>query len=396
MSNGIGRRSFLQLLGMGLGQAATLVQVANAEDRLSLERFREAERAAIEKHVAEFMDAYEVPGVSVAMARYGRLQLAAGFGWADRDAEIPVEPRHQFRIASVSKPITSMMIFRLIEDGQLQLTDRPFAEERLLASLLDELELPDEKRTQIQAIQIQHLLEHTSGGWGNKVHDPMFTWEALHLDHRELIRYTLETFPLLDEPGTTFRYSNFGYCVLGRVIEAVTTISYEQAVRKHLLQPAGVEQMTLGGRRKAERKPEEVCYYGQKGQKESPYARLMHVTRMDAHGGWIASPSQLVRLMLHVDGFDEPKDLLTANSIATMTTPSEVEPSYAKGWNVNEAGNWWHIGSFNGGAGILVRTSDRFCWAILVNTRSHEPEFTSDLDRLGWKIRRAVKRWPEV
>lgn len=384
------RRKFLALSGLGVLRPWAVRAEANG-DRLSLDRLQPAEQTAIEKHVAEFMDAYEVPGLSVAMARHGRLQLAAGFGWADREAEIPVEPRHQFRIASVSKPITSLMIFRLVEDGQLKLSDRPFADERLLASLLIDLELPDEKRTQIQSIQIQHLLEHTAGGWGNKVHDPMFTWEALHLDHRELIRYTLKTFPLLDEPGRKFRYSNFGYCVLGRVIEVITKGSYEDAVRKHLLQPAGVGEMTIGSRTKSERKPNEVCYYG---QKEKPYARLMHVSRMDAHGGWIASPSQLVRLMLHTDGFKSPPDLLDEDSLATMTTASEVEAHYAKGWSVNEAGNWWHIGSFNGGAAILVRTADRFCWAILVNTRSHDPEFTSDLDRLGWKIRRSIKRWP--
>ncbi len=70
----------------------------------------------------------------------------------------------------------------------------------------------------IEDITIEHLLTHTSGGWpNNDGHDPMF--HNPQMSQHELIAFTLRTRPLDHPPGTNYAYSNFGYCVLGRVIE---------------------------------------------------------------------------------------------------------------------------------------------------------------------------------
>ncbi len=348
---------------------------------------------AVRTLVADFMRKHRVPGLSLAVARHGRLRITCGFGHTDREGDVDVRPDHRFRIASASKPVTAVAVMQLIERGKLSLDHRVFAPDGLLRRFFDvQAERNAVRRGRIEAVTIQHLLEHTAGGWGNSERDPMFDPAALAFDHTRLIRWALRNRPLARDPGDDFEYSNFSYCLLGRVIEASTDQTYEKHVQAEVLKPAGITRMQLGGRGRSERLPDEVAYYG---QGEDPYGRSMNVRRMDAHGGWVATASDLVRLAVHVDGLPAPADILVEETIRTMTTPSAANPRYAKGWSVNEFGNWWHLGAFNGGASVLVRTRDGDSWALLVNTRSPDQEFLPDLDRLPWDLRAAIHDWPD-
>jgi N-acyl-D-amino-acid deacylase len=73
-----------------------------------------------------FMTENELPGSSLAVAKDGRLVYARGFGYADVEKQEPVQPDSLFRIASISKPVTSVAISRLIDAGKLTLDDRVF------------------------------------------------------------------------------------------------------------------------------------------------------------------------------------------------------------------------------------------------------------------------------
>src|SRR5690606_38655751 len=86
-------------------------------------------------------------------------------------------------------------------------------------------------------ITIRHLLQHLSGGWGNSRRDPMFRDPAIPMD--DLISSTLDSLPLEHEPGTHYDYSNFGYCILGRVIEELTGMEYADYIKSEILRPAG-------------------------------------------------------------------------------------------------------------------------------------------------------------
>jgi hypothetical protein len=76
-----------------------------------------------------------------------------------------------------------------------------------------------------------------------------------------------------------------------------------------------------------------------------------------------------------------------------MIGGSAANPGYAKGWQVNEAGNWWHNGSLPGTVSIVVRTNTRFCWAVLINTRRPNSDIVPDLDKLVWAMVGKVERW---
>jgi len=105
------------------------------------------------KTAKEFMKSYNIPGMSVAFAHKGEMKRIEAFGEASTG--VPLDGSHMFRIASISKPITAVGIFTLIQERKLRLNDLVFGQNGIL-----DYEGP-------QQITIQHLLNHTSGGWPN-------------------------------------------------------------------------------------------------------------------------------------------------------------------------------------------------------------------------------------
>ncbi|KVO60444.1 hypothetical protein WJ78_24470 [Burkholderia ubonensis] len=394
--------------------------------------FKDEDLAAIDEIVYGFMTTYRVPGMSIAIARDGRLVYAKGFGqasevflkiWPQRPGTGPeyveinsedVSIWNVFRIASVSKPITAVAIFKLVEQGKLNLSDTVFGVGALLGTDFGFGSLPAEQDPDsLRKITVQHLLEHTSGGWPNDSSDPMFA--QLTFDQSQLIRWVLENRRLDHVPGTVWSYSNFGYCLLGRVIEKVTGQTYAAFVLHNVLEPCGIRNMHIAGVTLADRRSDEVVYYAQpyfvkfnvEGQvvgfaraDDDPYS--IPVARMDSHGGWLASAVDLVRFVVHVDGLRQP-NILDANTINTMTTPTTAReiggdaPSYAKGWAVhrNGDGTWWHAGSLPGTTSLVVRSPQGFCWAALANTHRANSAMNDDLDSMMWNVRNAVSEWPD-
>ncbi len=135
---------------------------------------------------------------------------------------------------------------------------------------------------------------------------------ALPIHPRQIIRYSLGK-PLDFAPGTAYAYSNFGYCVLGRVIEAVAGKAYEEVVTRQVLQPVGIQHMRLGKNLLRDRAPREVKYYDSKHRtsraisgphigKEAPLPYGVEcIETMDANGGWIASAVDLMRFAVSLD-----------------------------------------------------------------------------------------------
>jgi len=386
----LSRRSAIKL---GVGGVA-LTAAASAPWWLqrapSMDEVSAAERQRMQSVAESFMQRFDAPGLSVAIAREGTLVYDEAFGFASREGHEPLLSSNLFRIASVSKPITSVGIFTLVEKGKINLQDTVFGSGGILGN--DYGTQPYKAFT--REISVDHLLTHTSGGWQNDASDPMFRFPQF--SHAELISWTLDNLRIEHPPGEHYAYSNFGYCVLGRVIEKVAQVPYDEYIRQHVLSPCKIEDMRISGNTLEQRAPHEVTYYGQNG--EDPYS--MNVTRMDSHGGWLASAADLVRFAVNIGGVEQKPGLLRQDSITTMTTPSTAAPAsdevkYARGWSVrnNGRGNWWHNGSLPGTTSILVRTAKGFCWAALTNTRRAEGDIGLALDQMVWDMTRQVKGW---
>ncbi|UGY05479.1 serine hydrolase domain-containing protein [Bradyrhizobium quebecense] len=341
---------------------------------------------------ADFMKEYDVAGLSIAVSITGKPAYVEAFGVADRESGEALTPQHRFRIASISKPVTSTGIFTLVEAGKLRLGDYVFGTNSILGQdypttpTLQSLRPLGSSRSPVEQITIEHLLTHTTGTWGNQYRDPMFM--NPDLKHRELINWTLEHMPLTSPPGESYAYSNFGYCILGRVIEKLSGRSYGQYIKDAVLKRCGITDMQIAGNTLRERASNEVKYYSQTGG--DPYR--MNVARMDSHGGWIATPSDLTTLFVHIDGFKDTEQLLTDDSLRVMSTPSTVNPRYAKGLFITANNNWWHSGLLDGTTTISVRTNGDFCWSAFTNTRSRDG-MARALDLLVWHMVKTVPDW---
>jgi len=349
--------------------------------------FSSADLATIRNTVNGVMQKHKVPGAAIAFAKDGRLVYAGGFGKLDSGGH-EVSPTNVFRLASISKAITAVTILSLVEQQQFNLTDTVFGDAGILGTTYGSKRYTANMR----AITVDHLLHHTSGGWDKDHADPMFRNNSY--SHAELIGWVLDnttdgsdekSMYHLDRPGAHYAYSNFGYCLLGRVIEAVTGQSYATYVQQNILSQCGITDMDIAGNTLADRRPDEAEYFGGN-------AYDMNVARMDSHGGWIASAIDYVRFIVRVDGFDTPPDILQPASIATMTTGSSANPRYAMGWELTPP-NWWHNGSLPGTTTIMVRTPDGFCWAALFNTRASSG-IDGDQDQMMWTIHDSVTAWP--
>ena len=351
--------------GMILGLGALLLTCCLASTMraaISETGVEDANLGGFDRLMREFMAENHVPGAELAVARHEKLIYARGFGLADTATRQPVEPTSLFRIASVTKPFTAAAILQLVEHGKLKLNDHPFE----MLGLVPYLEPGAHVDNRIYRITVEELLHHRGGFDRDKSFDPMFDSvhiaRALHMqppaDQVAIIRYMMGR-PLDFEPGTREAYSNFGYCVLGRVIERISGQRYDQYVRDHVLAPLRIHDMRLGHTLLNERFPSEVHYYDLQNRTGSsvfpptigkqvplPYG-AWDIDAMDSHGGWIASAVDLVRFGSSLNNRSNCP-ILHALSIETLFSrprlgadekpPKPENPFYACGWEVRPVG----------------------------------------------------------
>ena len=250
----ISRRTFLK---MTLGTAL-------APDGFQLVRYRSPETSAdsprtwitsgqaipslnaFDQTVRQFMQARNISSGALAVTRQGKLVLARGYSWTTDSTEI-VEPDSLFRIASLTKPFTSAAVMILVQGGKLTL-------EQKVVDILD-LKAPANQQVdpRLKNITILHLLQHL-GGWDrDTAFDPMFRdveiaktlGVKLPISTGDIITY-MNGKPLQHDPGSTYVYSNYGYCLLGRVIEKISKQSYIEYITDNILNKLGIRSMVPG------------------------------------------------------------------------------------------------------------------------------------------------------
>src|SRR5215208_4530283 len=373
-----------------------------------------------DQSIRDLMRKYAIPGGAVAVVRDGKLFYARGFGYADVENKTPVQPDALFRIASVSKPITSAAIMKLVEEGKLELDDRvaPF-----IAHLTPAQGATVDPRW--EQITIRQVLDHT-GGWDrdkpNGGFDPMFrpaiAAAAVNApapaSAETVIRY-MKGMPLDFNPGEKFVYSNFGYAILGRVIERLSGMPYEEYVRARVLQPVGANRTRLGKTRMSDALAGEVKYYIPGMGLNAPLVPSVfpgegavpvnyggyYVEALDAHGGWVASTVDLLRFVGGVDGRADRPDILSAASVAEMTSNGATVCAdgscyYAGGWfvrPVQSGATWWHGGDLPGTKAILVRSYYDVAWVALFNAGT-PANVGGELDAALWDALAHVTSFP--
>lgn len=370
------------------------------------------ELAAMDQMVSGLLRDWRIPGAAVAVTYQERLVYARGFGYADTASRRVVQPDDLFRIASVSKPITAVAALRLADAGLLDLAAPAFA---LLPTLGPPPgQSPDPR---LPAITGERLLWH-AGGWDRAVSgDPVFQNAQIAAalgvtapaSASDVIRYMLGR-SLDFDPGARYAYSNLGYMVLGRMIEAVTGESYETWVRREVLARAGITRMRIGRSRTADRAAGEVNYYDLQtapsvfpGQGTVPFPDGgFYLESMDSHGGWIASAVDLAKFLTAVDAADGRPDLVPGPTLFRMLAPPpgnlwQGPVHYGMGWLVRPIpGNWWHNGSLPGTSSFVARYASGVTVAAVFNARQMTANggFESQVDPGLGQALGAVTSWP--
>jgi CubicO group peptidase (beta-lactamase class C family) len=394
----------------------------------------DASLAPFDDAVQSFMQANTIPGAQLAVTRNNKLVLARGYSWIT-DIEAPVEPTSLFRLASVSKALTGAAIVRLVEDGKLSLRDR----------LVDRIDLPGTiSDPEINDIRVEHLLYHV-GGWnrhdreqGGSGVDPMSNDLRISSDYgvelpitRQVIMkwmnekyttYCIRKRHSLDfTPGTVDGavYSNYGYMLLGQIVEAVSGMGYEDFVATRLLQPLGIRRMRLGRTLLRDKLANEVLHHANKASNFSLRPNIMlagaPLNTMEQYGGhfnmendasngaWLGSAVDLVRF---ASTFDDPAcPIFSAASIATIFAKHAyvsvgVTSFDTCGWFVQLADpnpGQVKTGHFAGTAAMLdrwqdTRSGDKYTAALLFN----KDEGDADWDMIGL-VRDAARKigtWP--
>ena len=161
---------------------------------------------------------------TVLVAEHGKVVFAKGYGLANREWNQPNAPDTKFRLGSLTKQFTALLVMQLVEKGQLRL-DAPIS-----------TYLPDYPKATGDKITLHHLLTHTSG-IPNYTAQPGFEAISILPTTPAAFVRTFAGLPLDFEPGTAFRYSNSGYFLLGTIIEKVTGKPYAQVLTENILQP---------------------------------------------------------------------------------------------------------------------------------------------------------------
>jgi CubicO group peptidase (beta-lactamase class C family) len=166
---------------------------------------------------------------TVLVAEKGKVIFKKGYGLANMEWNIPHKPDTKFRIGSITKQFTSMLIMQLVEKGEIDLQGK----------LSDYL--PYYRKDIGEKVTIHHLLTHTSG-------IPSYTRDMAHLTEAHQDPYPVGEFvkkycsdELEFEPGSEYRYNNSGYFILGAIIETVTGKPYADVLQEKILDPAGMK-----------------------------------------------------------------------------------------------------------------------------------------------------------
>jgi len=207
------------------------------------------------------------------------------------------------------------------------------------------------------------------------------------------LSWVLDHVPLKSVPGDTSNFSEFDYFVLGRVIEKVSGMTYENYAKEIILRPAGITDMELGW--DSARRPHEVSYYFPSPTANSISDLLrprfngqvhenLYLSSGDAALGWIASAADLVKLMMKYQTCKSLHETINISRAASLADTAKAKGGSNFDWCATDStGDWREAFQFLGSSTIMMRSSSGFCCAILMNSfRPDSSEFFPDLFRI--------------
>lgn len=311
-------------------------------------------RAEAGEQVQGLMEERHIPGLTVAVAVNGQIVWSEGFGFADKESRIPACPDVQFRIASVSKPLTAAAAALLYEQGKLDL-NAPI--QQYVPSFPD-------KGEPITALE---LATHRSGIGDNR-NDP----DAPSGTHYERVTDSLERFkdaPLISKPGTRYTYSSYGYVLLSAAIEGASGQDFLSYMHQHVFAPLQMNQTAEDDVRKVF--PKRTKFYASRPGGTVVEAPFDDLSKYWAGAGFLSTAEDLVRFgsALVNDDFLKPG---TKRLVFSAQTRNRGILGYGLGWMITRDLHlrkvYFHFGSGVGVTSLLAcYPRERMCFAMLAN-----------------------------
>lgn len=302
--------------------------------------------------IEDFLAHYNIPGAVIGLSRPGSPVELRAYGLADRQAGRQMQTTDRFRLASLSKPVTAAAVHELLaEHGERSL-------DTALANNLPALLTAQDVR--MTRVSLRHLLQHSAGWDHHADFDPFFlppadlegrlglTTETLK-DCRPIAYGMLER-PLNTDPGTSYGYSNLGYCWLGIWIEEISGLPYGAAVHQLVPEARGLSLAAADVT---------VTHHG---WTQAPRVAAALPAVIAAAGGWVGAVSDFMPVAtrsLAPWGFSRPGY-------------AAQDQYYGLGWRVWERPEGrllTHYGALPGVFSLVVRTEDGAAVVALFNGR---------------------------
>lgn len=367
------------------------------------------ETACFDSHVVEFMKRQRIPGANLAVLKDGKIVYSQGYGTRNVpgmetavQGSPKVMPYTPFRIASISKPVTSLAVLRLVQEGRLGLSDKVFGPGGILQSLSNNPKpccpIVDNR---VYDITVQQLMTHTAGwakaGYNPPLYQATEVTAALGIPgpptRDDYIFYMLGQ-PLQYEPGSTYSYA-YDFNILASVIEKVTGQDYEETLREVALDPAGVcpAEMYPGSTQLkdvGEHEPQYYCaacpmvdslFPSEPNKVPFAYGK-QHLEAFPATSGWVASAQQLMIMLSavakpHCNSTTPNQHTSTCLLWQSLVDNIDIKPAYCgpgddewRGDEEHPSTVWYHSGGLAGSGSMIVRT-DEYSYAFVANDGSY-------------------------
>lgn len=342
----------------GLRSGATLLllslvsTLAAAQDKTSLPA---AKIKRIEEAIAAEMAQSKIPGLSVAVVVGEQTRYARGFGLSDAENETPAAVTTIYRLGSLSKPITAVAVLQLAEAGRLDL-DAPVQK---YCPAYPGKQWP---------VTARQLLGHLGGvrDYDNR----KFLEEYFSTRHYNSVSDSLAIFkddPLLQEPGTKYSYSTYGYNLLGCAVEGASGASYEDYVHAHVFAPAGMNETGLDDVSRII--PHRARGYGKSQQGVLRNTGLADTSNKIPAGGLVSNVTDMARFAVALQTNALVKQATRAQMWTLQQTRAGEATPYALGWRIttrNGLTEIHHGGTAAGFSTFLYLLPDKHVAVVLM------------------------------
>ena len=339
--------------------------------------------------VAELMEEFGVPGVSVAVIQDFKIHWAKAYGVADVETGQLVDIETMFQAASISKPVAAMGVLRAVQDGLFSLDDD-------INDILDSWTLDGREFTRNRPVTPRTLTSHTSGlgdGFGFPGYDPEqpLPTTVQILEGHELSN--VGSVFMEREPLTFYEYSGGGVTVMELALSDVRRRPFVDVLQEGVLAPIGMTRSSYAQPISPEHNQNAARAHDNNGESRGP---KWHVYPEHAAAGLWTTPTDLARLIIEVQrsARGESNRVLSQSMIQEMLNPVGVGP-FAVGFTVSKIGEGWYFshGGSNWGFRALMLAHKVKGYGLVVMTNADQG--STVINEIGRRIQHTYN-WDSV